>query len=314
MSPPRESVTLRTVAPAKLNWTLEVLGRRSDGYHEIRSVMQTISLTDDLELRPARVSHRITLSVGGPEAAGLDERENLVSRAWSALARISDRPGVSAVLEKRIPVAAGLGGGSSDAAAALRLLSRSWSWPDAMTVRQVAASLGSDVPFFLRGGAQLAEGRGEVLTPLAAGEPVPLILATPPIALPDKTARLYAQLRPHHTSDGAITERVVAKLRAGLPPGREDYINVFDQVAEGVFPDLSRYRRTFERVTGLEPCLAGAGPSLFGVCAPSTDERATAASIAALAREGFRAWFVHTVGTNAATKVDVQPYTASFAP
>ncbi|MGH2585978.1 MAG: 4-(cytidine 5'-diphospho)-2-C-methyl-D-erythritol kinase [Dehalococcoidia bacterium] len=311
MPPPPESVTLRTVAPAKINWTLEVLRRRPDGYHEIRSIMQTISLADGLELWPARSE---VLTVDGIGVDTLSTADNLVLRAARSFPERSGESCVAFHLSKQIPTAAGLGGGSSDAAAALRLLRRLWPIDASVNLFTVATALGSDTPFFLKGGAQLAEGRGELLTPLPANEPVSLILATPPISLPDKTARLYAQLRPDHYSDGAAAARLAAKLRAGRSPNREDCFNVFDQVADRVFSDLTEYRRTFERITGLEPCLAGAGPSLFGVCASSTDEQASAESIAVLEREGFRAWFVHTVGADAATRIDVERRPARFAP
>jgi 4-diphosphocytidyl-2-C-methyl-D-erythritol kinase len=116
--------SLRLVAPAKINWTLEVLGKRDDGYHEIRSVMQTVALADAVTLRPAG---DVSLSVHGDDALAAELREqNLAYRAAAALRGAASR-GVAIVLEKHIPAAAGLGGGSSDAAAVLRGLRRLWS-------------------------------------------------------------------------------------------------------------------------------------------------------------------------------------------
>jgi 4-diphosphocytidyl-2-C-methyl-D-erythritol kinase len=278
-----------TVAPAKINWTLEVLGRRDDGYHEIRSVIQTISLTDRLELHPAPA---YSLTIDGPEAAVLDPWDNLVTKAARAL---GGRPAGNAAairLEKHIPASAGLGGGSSDAAAALRLLRRLWR-VDGEAVGAAAAALGSDVPFFLDGGLQAARGRGELLTPIPMSETVTLIVATPPIAIAGKTARLYAQLRPSHFTSGAATDALVQKLMAGGIPAAADYVNVFDRVSDAVFPGLSGYRRIFERVTGTVPLLAGAGPSLFAVC-PLSHAGDRDALRRALAGHGFKAWIVST--------------------
>jgi 4-diphosphocytidyl-2-C-methyl-D-erythritol kinase len=171
----------RTEAPAKINWTLEVLGKRPDGYHEIRSVMQTLSLKDTLELHPA---DRFSLTVDGPQAANAGNAdENFVTRAARSFPDLLERQPVAFRLTKRIPAAAGLGGGSSDAAAALRLLSDYWHIDDPKRLYEVAGALGSDVPFFLRGGVQLAAGRGEALVPLPSAELVSLVLLTPPLTL-----------------------------------------------------------------------------------------------------------------------------------
>lgn len=277
----------QTIAPAKINWTLEVLGRRPDGYHEIRSVMQTISLVDDLSVRPAPV---LTLRVTGRGADSLAEDGNLVLRAARAFPdRLACRP-VAFTLHKRIPAAAGLGGGSSDAAATLRLLCDAWDLGGCDALAGVAASLGSDVPFFLRGGTQVAAGRGELLTPLPSITSVSLVLLTPPITIPGKTASLFAQLDRSNYTDGGATARLAEGIQNGSSATPADYVNVFDAPADRVFPDLRDYRRALERATGERAMLAGTGPSLFAVCA------APAAAVAALSRAGLTAWAVHTTG------------------
>jgi 4-diphosphocytidyl-2-C-methyl-D-erythritol kinase len=304
MPTPSEPSVLRTVAPAKINWTLEVLGRRDDGYHEIRSVMQTISLEDELELRPAPA---FSLEIAGRQAGALTPSDNLVTRAARLFEKeLRDRP-VEIRLHKEIPAAAGLGGGSSDAAAALRLLRRHWKMQDERRIDAAANRLGSDVRFFLRGGMQLVEGRGELVTPLPANDPVRIILATPPIVLPEKTARLYAKLKPSDFTDGGATASLVARLRSARPPRADDYVNVFDQVADQVFPRLIEYRRHFERIVGSAPLLAGAGPSLFAVAPLSPLEGLSSVGwelSEALKRRGFRVWFVKTTGSASATRAD----------
>ena len=297
-----EPALFRTVAPAKINWTLEVLGRRPDGYHEIRSVMQTISLADVLTAVPA-AGPRTTVEVYAPEYHGEDLSDNTVLRAASLAGRVDDGP-VTFRLEKMIPLAAGLGGGSSDAAAALRLLRRLWSTASDAALRRVAKKVGSDVPFFLRGGVQLVGGRGETVRPVRAGPAQILILATPPIAVPNKTARLYAAISAQHYADGAATMQLVERLRAGAAPREVDYVNVFDAVAGWLFPDFDERRREFGRLTGLRPLLAGAGPSLFGVL--GDDAACLADALVHRLREaGFRAWAVRTTSPPQATFTEV---------
>ena len=156
-------MVIRLQAPAKINLTLEVLGRRADGYHEVRTVLAAVDIADELELSEA---DGLALTVE-PEGA-VPVEDNLVLRA-AALLRDAAPAGAGAaiVLHKRIPVAGGLGGGSSDAAAALLGLRRLWDLDlSDRTLAELAALLGADVPFFLRGGTALAAGRGEQLTVL----------------------------------------------------------------------------------------------------------------------------------------------------
>ena len=299
-----EPALLRTVAPAKINWTLEVLGRRPDGYHEIRSVMQTISLADVLTVAPSS-SPRSVVAISGPEYDGNSLPDNTVLRAVSLVGERAHVGSGSAAfrLEKLIPLAAGLGGGSSDAAAALRLLRRLWPSLSDAALRRAAEAVGSDVPFFLRGGVQLVGGRGETVRPVRAGPAQILILATPPIAVPNKTSRLYAEIRPAYYTDGSATLRLVDRLRAGEAPREADYVNVFDIVAGRVFPDFDERRRQFGRLTGLRPLLAGAGPSLFGVLGDDADCLGDAL-VHRLRDGGFRAWAVRTTGSTPATFVE----------
>ncbi|MFH1776194.1 MAG: 4-(cytidine 5'-diphospho)-2-C-methyl-D-erythritol kinase, partial [Candidatus Omnitrophota bacterium] len=149
-------------APAKLNLTLEVLGKRPDGYHEIRSVMQTVNLHDTLIFRHAG---GVAVSSNSPE---WKPEESLVSRAVSLVqSAIGCSRGAAIEVEKHIPLVAGLGGDSSDAAAALRGLNQLWELDlSQRKLLELAAQMGSDVPFFIDGGTALAEGRGEMLTPL----------------------------------------------------------------------------------------------------------------------------------------------------
>lgn len=251
---------LRLLAPAKVNLTFEVFGRRADGYHEVRTILQSLSLADELTFEE---SDSLTLTVEPRGAAPVEE--NLVLAAARLLQRESGVSAGAAVhLTKRIPTAGGLGGGSSDAATALLGLRRLWGLNlDGDALRELAAHLGSDVPFFVSGGTALGEGRGEQLTPLppAAGEAV---VAVPDAARPrDKTGQMYAMLRPEHYTDGSATASVERRLRAGEPLGAQ-VVNAFDAVAGEAYPFYAALREAFESV-GLRPALCGAGPSMFAL-------------------------------------------------
>ena len=175
---------LTEFAPAKLNLALHVRARSSDGYHDLESIFAFVDFGDTLHLTPADT---LSLTIDGPFAAALVDDDNLVLRAVRALADASGKPAAAALrLEKQIPVAAGLGGGSADAAAALRLLARCWQldWPMAR-LAEIASALGADVPACLYGSLQFGTGRGDRLTPMPrhdlAGTPV--LLVNPRVAV-----------------------------------------------------------------------------------------------------------------------------------
>jgi 4-diphosphocytidyl-2-C-methyl-D-erythritol kinase len=201
-------VNLSARAPAKINRELRVGGFRSDGYHEIRSRIVAIDLADELEVETG--DGNLALSCGGlPVPCG---ESNLVVRAARALANSLGRTADATIrLEKKIPVGAGLGGGSSDAARALALLAQLWDAPSTEEdLRAVAASLGSDVVFFLVGGEAEVTGRGEHVTPLPDARPVDLLVLVPPFSL--STAEVYATLRRLESQSPSDRRRIPAVL------------------------------------------------------------------------------------------------------
>lgn len=257
-----QRVTVR--APAKINWTLEVLSKRADGYHEIRSVMQTIDLCDELSIE---VANELTLTVDDNSSALSNDPPdaNLAYRAALALREHAGyRHGAAIRLSKHIPVAAGLGGGSSDAAATLRGLRALWELDISdEELAGLGAQLGSDVPFFLRGGTAIASGRGEIVEPLPDAQAQEVEIAPPPLrVVVDKTARMYAALRPEHYTDGSHTERLVERIRSGEPVRAEDCFNVFEQVLAEVEPEAAAQFDS-ARDSGHNPHLCGSGPAYF---------------------------------------------------
>jgi 4-diphosphocytidyl-2-C-methyl-D-erythritol kinase len=256
-------VTLHLLAPAKLNLVLEVIGKREDGYHEVRSIMQSIDLCDRLTLSPAPT---LELIVGGPEARGAPEdvTQNLAYRAAVALQQAAglSHLGARIELEKQIPAAAGLGGGSSDAAAVLRGLYELWDVDMSFSeFVQLAAGLGSDVPFFFDCGTQLVEGRGEELTPLPDAEsPREFTLFTSDLAVEDKTRRMYAALSAADFSNGDRTTAAAEAIWRSEPAG--SLYNTFDRAVAAVFPTVGAAMARC-RDAGIDVIAAGAGPSFF---------------------------------------------------
>ncbi|MHB8104470.1 MAG: 4-(cytidine 5'-diphospho)-2-C-methyl-D-erythritol kinase [Dehalococcoidales bacterium] len=251
-------------APAKINLTLEVLRKRPDGFHEIRSVLQTIDLCDTLHIQ-AGSGLSIQASIQDWKA-----EKSLVNRVLSLFPASLSR-GVDIKIEKRIPLLSGLGGDSSDAAALLKGLNDLWQLklsPEKLL--EMASQLGSDVAFFLQGGTALAEGRGEILTPLPPPKKMWLVLVVPDIPVaPGKTAKMYAALKPSHFTDGAITAKLAETLKKGGAIGSELLFNVFEDIAFDMYPKLSYYISGLIRL-GIPVHLAGSGPTLFAVCQDKT--------------------------------------------
>ncbi len=265
------SISLRLKAPAKVNLALEVLGRRSDGYHEVRTVLQAIGLADELRMERAEA---ISLEVVPPGAVSAEA--NLVLAAAALLREETGlQAGARIRLHKRIPVSAGLGGGSSDAAATLLGLRRLWGL-DLTEARLLglAARLGSDVPFFIRGGAALGSGRGEELTALPTPKGLwAVVLAPSDAAGEGKTARLYGLLTlDHYSAGGARSEELVRRVRSGEPLAGALF-NVFDGVGDSAYPRLASARDAFRTAGAGEAHLAGAGPSLFALARGGTEAR-----------------------------------------
>jgi len=274
---------LKILAPAKLNLTLEVLAKRPDGFHEIRSVIQAINLGDSLYFR---LSKNIEFSCNDPEWVSA---KSLVSKAVSLLQKTTGcAKGVTIEVDKRIPLVSGLSGDSSDAAAVLRGLNRLWglglSLPQLL---ELASQLGSDVAFFLYGGTAVVRGRGELVTPLPPFPHMWVVLMLPPVPrMPGKTGRLYASLKPSHYTPGEITDRLVALLTGRGLEGRSPFktntspsplkergiegerlvhnlFNALEDVAVDNCAGLGGYRQQFLKAGAREVHLAGSGPALF---------------------------------------------------
>jgi 4-diphosphocytidyl-2-C-methyl-D-erythritol kinase len=249
-------------AYAKINLTLDVLGRRADGYHDLATVMQTVDLYDTICLSPIEDSRVQLVST----IAELSNDDNLALRAAQLVRqRLAPRQGVLIELYKRIPVAAGLGGGSSDAAAVLRALQQWWQLPlSPSDLLDMAISLGSDVPFFLNGGLALCEGRGERVTALAPYWPGSmrwLLLLKPAIRV--STAAVFRNLPSSDYTDDTHSRAVRAAVNARQMPRLEDLHNCFERSVLEDYPEVARARADLLQAGAPIVRLSGTGPTLF---------------------------------------------------
>ena len=252
-----EMLTLH--AHAKLNLTLEVLGRRPDGFHETASIMQTLELADTVTLEPSE-SLEVTCS-----ESGLDGPVNLAWQAADLLRRETEvESGARIAIDKHIPMSAGLGGGSSDAAATLVGLNSMWGLGLSNDrLRALAAELGSDVPFLIEGGTAIALGRGERVRSLPSSHLPWFVLAFPSSSRPDKTAFMYRSITEEHFTRGGLTRKLEARIRNGgdIPP--QLLFNAFDTVARSVEPDVQRCWSDMHSAGAREIHVSGSGPTVY---------------------------------------------------
>jgi 4-diphosphocytidyl-2-C-methyl-D-erythritol kinase len=288
-------VSRLTVAiPAKINLHLEVLGRRPDGYHELRTIFQSIDLWDRLTAEPA-AEGTFELAVEPPGAVDAGEA-NTVRRAARELATAANRtPGVRLRLGKAIPVAAGLGGGSADAAAALILLDRLWrTGLDAAALDGLAARIGSDVPFFLHGGRALGTGRGTDIVELPDAEPSTVVIGVPQARL--ATAEIYRRHPSRLTcAEAAGTVGAPAAGRDGSPEPQAT-ANDLEPTVVACCPEVADGLRALRRHGPRLAAVSGSGPAVFGLFGTRVAARLAAAGLP-------RGWFVHigrTLGRNRA--------------
>jgi 4-diphosphocytidyl-2-C-methyl-D-erythritol kinase len=270
---------LRATAPAKINFGLRLVGRRPDGYHELESIFLPLDLADDLHLELYRDAEaRVTLTVereaGMPGAVIPTDDRNLAARAARAFlesARLA--AAVDIRLAKRIPAAAGLGGGSSDAGAVLRTLAA--AFPDALgpdAVARLALRLGADVPFLLDPRPALVTGVGERVEPLTRWPALALVLASPGVPLP--TTEVYRAadvLLPKLTPpDAPSTLRARLEIFGSVASDRPDALaplleNALEPAAVRLCPPVARLRERLRKVGALAVGMSGSGPTVFGV-------------------------------------------------
>lgn len=291
---------LQLQAYAKVNLFLRVLGKRPDGFHDIRTLFQTVSLSDSLSVR---------LTPGGQPAVKLTcSREDLRGEdnlAWRAADLMLRRTGLAAqieiTLEKAIPSGAGLGGGSSDAAAVLRAVASMLpARPPAQALFEIAAELGSDVPFFLLGGSAIGTGRGTELSPVADLRPAAIAIAQPAVEV--STGWAYRALEEHRaalTPDSDRGKIEGSDLSANAPPvgslpgSRDGMVNDFESVVFRRYPLIAALKKRLQALGARPALMSGSGSAVFGVFESYQSARLVARTLRA---EGFAAWPAEYVG------------------
>lgn len=257
---------LRVDTPAKINVGLRLLGKRADGFHDIESLVLAIDLCDTLDAAPA-ADGAVTLSVVPAGAEAPADESNLALRAARLLQQAAGiTAGVRLTLTKRIPAGRGLGGGSSDAAAALVLLSRFWNlaWPSAR-LAPLAAQLGSDVPFFLGGPLAVMKGRGEVIEPVEAEVRAAVLLLVPPVVLP--TREVYAASKAPLTRRGEGDSLTwLSHLRYGhLEALGKCLVNDLEPAARALCDEVVNMRLSLEQAGAICVCMTGSGSAIFSL-------------------------------------------------
>jgi 4-diphosphocytidyl-2-C-methyl-D-erythritol kinase len=270
---------VRTPAFAKINLRLDILGKRSDGYHELRTVFQTVSLHDELRLRASRQTG-ISLSIRGNAALSQEPiQKNLVYRAVDALRReLKIRSGVEIELRKTIPAGRGMGGGSSNAAAALlgylRLIQRALPKPRLL---QIASALGADVPFFLLGGRALGIGRGDEIYPLPDVPRLSILIVSPrDLHVPTLDAYKWLKARPLTLTKSAADPKLWRFCALCWSAQGTGLSNDFERPVLRRHPRLAQIKRVLLQRGAAEASLAGSGSAVFGVFPSPTMARRAA--------------------------------------
>jgi len=272
-------VTLR--CPAKLNLFLEIHGKRPDGYHELSTVMVPVGIYDTLTLTPAK---KFTLEVDGPPLPGT----NTVEKAYKAVAAQRKIPGVRARLVKGVPAGSGMGGGSSDAAAMIEGLDRLFDL--GLDRHAIAATIGSDVNFFLERGAALCTGRGEKVAPIAQGPELHAVVLWPGFSL--STAAVYGRVRQFLTpTPRPVIDFLNSYGREGPGGLHQVLFNRLELAAFALHPELDALRRRLGEMLPHGARMTGSGSALYGLCS----SRAEAVRLAKRVRSEF-AGFVAPAG------------------
>jgi 4-diphosphocytidyl-2-C-methyl-D-erythritol kinase len=263
-------------APAKINLFLRVTGRRADGYHELDSIFVPVSVQDrvKIEVRPARIS-AVALRCNLDALA--DPETNLAARAARAfLDEFALDAEVLVDLEKTIPVGAGLGGGSSDAGAVLRMMAALFRMRDRDRLRAVALGLGADVPFFIDPRPSRVSGIGERIAPLKGFPGLHLIVAAPPVEV--STAAIFARLRPEAFSGPAPDGDVRAILRGEI--SERHLVNDLAAAAMESYPEIARLKALIKRAGARASAMSGSGGAVFGIFAGEQQAAQAAAQVA----------------------------------
>jgi 4-diphosphocytidyl-2-C-methyl-D-erythritol kinase len=260
----RKMETITVKAPAKINLTLDVLHKRPDGYHEVEMVMTTIDLADHLHLTSVPRQNDILLECTASFVP--NDQRNLVYQAVQLLKNKFDiKHGVNIRIDKQIPVAAGLAGGSSDAAATIKGLNQLWQLNlSVQEMAELGAELGSDISFCVYGGTALASGRGEIIEPLPTPPPFWVVLAKPPIGV--STGNVYSKLDVNKIDRHPDTAQMIRAIRQkDFPLMVASLGNVLEQVTLHEHAAVYQIKERMKRFGADGVLMSGSGPTVYGI-------------------------------------------------
>jgi 4-diphosphocytidyl-2-C-methyl-D-erythritol kinase len=273
------SPTARLAANAKINWGLELLGKREDGYHEILTVTHTVTLCDEVEVE--LTNGEVGVQVSGEWLAPEGPR-NICWRAVERFcAALAPEVGARVRLNKRVPPGSGLGGGSVDCVATLVALATLTGRGTQVDLERLAAGLGSDTVLFLRGGAAICSGRGEVVEPLPVPRTYWMVLARPGISV--STADAYGLISPRNLSDGSEVRELARLLAEGAEPERLGavLVNAFRHPVGEKYPEIDEVVADLADAGALAAQMTGSGSASFGLVADEAQARAVEAAMRA---------------------------------
>ena len=274
---------IKEEAYAKINLSLDIVGKRPDGYHEVCMIMQTIDLHDTLTFEECDEGIVLVTDSEELNAESDSGKDNLIVKAAKALfLRKGENRGVKITLTKRIPIAAGMAGGSTDAAAALRGINRLFGYGlSDEELEEIGVKLGADVPYCVKGGTKLSEGIGEVLTELPTPVKTALVICKPPVNISTKEVyEKYDALKdPFHPDVKAMVEAIKAGESSKIPGLCG---NSLEKVTKEIYPRIGEIERFFEENGAIRAVMTGSGPTVFAFV-PKEDQ----ARIESLAKERF---------------------------
>ena len=290
---------LKQKAYAKINLSLDVVRRRDDGYHEVKMIMQTVGLYDELTMEKCGQGIHVTVSMGDGflgETLPADENNLVYKAAKLIMDRYELCEGVRIHLDKHIPIAAGMAGGSTDAAAVIRGMNGLFRLGmDLEDMKKLAVKIGADVPYCIEGGTQLSEGIGEVLTPLRAAPAFLLLIAKPDISV--STKYVYENLNLHTLTAHPDVDGMAGALEKGDSAGIVSRMeNVLESVTLEKYPVIRKIKTVMKENGAWNALMSGSGPTVFGIY----NNREEMEKTARLLREGKLAKqiFITTVKGN----------------
>lgn len=275
---------------AKINLTLDVLRKREDGYHELRMIMQTVSLFDSINLRKSEKGIFLKTNL---KYLPTDRRNIAFAAADLFLEKAGINDGVTINIKKTIPVAAGLAGGSSNAASVLVGLNKMYGdiFSEA-DLCKMGEKLGSDVPFCISGGCALCEGRGEILTPLPDMPATTFLIAKPPVRV--STAEVYSHLKADRLTEHPDTDGVISAIvRGDREAVAVRMFNVLETVTAKQYPEIKRIKQEMIDLGAIGSVMSGSGPSVIGIF---KDKKLANDARIFMQKKKCESFVVHTIG------------------